>query len=101
MMERFLNQKLVKHSVPFLVFIGIGYMGLNEFADIRYKFSKENMMVCREEATKRGIEMKPPHEVTLESEYEKIKQLNTDDWDNVRIPRPWEEGPSNQQSNQS
>lgn len=35
--------------------------------------------------------MKKPGEVTLESEYEKIKQLDIDNWEQIRGPRPWEE----------
>lgn len=36
--------------------------------------------------------MKDAKEVTLESEYEKIAQIDTSNWENVRGPRPWEEG---------
>lgn len=35
--------------------------------------------------------MKKPEEVTLESEYEKVKTLDIDNWENKRGPRPWEE----------
>jgi cytochrome c oxidase assembly protein subunit 16 len=38
-----------------------------------------------------GIEMKKPGEVTLETEYEKVKKLDIDNWDNKRVSRPWEE----------
>lgn len=36
--------------------------------------------------------MKPPEEVTIEAEYEKLKKIDIDNWENVRGPRPWEEG---------
>lgn len=42
---------------------------------------------------KLGIKMKGAGEVTLETEYEKIKEINIDDWENIRGPRPWEEQP--------
>ena len=35
--------------------------------------------------------MKNPEDVTLESEYEKVKKLDIDSWENKRGPRPWEE----------
>lgn len=35
--------------------------------------------------------MKKPGEVTLETEFEKIKKLDIDNWDQKRGPRPWEE----------
>lgn len=38
-----------------------------------------------------GIKMKKTGEVTLETEYEKVKSVNIDDWHQVRGPRPWEE----------
>lgn len=38
-----------------------------------------------------GIQMKEPGSVTLEGEYEKIKQLDIDNWQSIRGPRPWEE----------
>lgn len=31
-----------------------------------------------------GIKMKKPQEVTLETEYEKIKEIDIDNWENVR-----------------
>lgn len=35
---------------------------------------------------------KPNEEITLESEYEKIKEtLDIENWEQVRGPRPWEE----------
>lgn len=35
--------------------------------------------------------MKKPGEVTLETEYEKVKTLDIDNWEPIRGPRPWEE----------
>lgn len=44
-----------------------------------------------DEMKKYGIEMKKPGEVTIETEFEKIKKLDIDNWEQVRGPRPWEE----------
>lgn len=44
-----------------------------------------------EDVEKYGIKMKKSDEVTLETEYAKIKSLDIEDWDNQRGPRPWEE----------
>lgn len=57
---------------------------------LRYKFTKTSSL-DRRELQRLGIEMKKPGEVTLESEYEKIKDLDIDNWKQVRGPRPWEE----------
>lgn len=40
-----------------------------------------------------GVNMKKHTEVTLESEYEKIKGIDIDNWEQKRGPRPWEEEP--------
>lgn len=55
-----------------------------------YQYSKRQL-VTPEDVEKFGIKMKKSEEVTLETEYEKIKSLDIEDWDNKRGPRPWEE----------
>lgn len=35
--------------------------------------------------------MKKRQEVTLETEYDKVKNLDIENWSNIRGPRPWEE----------
>lgn len=56
----------------------------------RFQFSK-NTSLTPEEAEKHGIKMKKPGEVTLEKELEKIKDMDINNWENKRGPRPWEE----------
>lgn len=67
-----------------------GSFGLREFTQLRYQFRKVSL-VNPDEAKKMGVEMKKPGEVTLESEFEKIKKLDIDNWEQKRGPRPWEE----------
>ncbi|XP_056632340.1 cytochrome c oxidase assembly protein COX16 homolog, mitochondrial [Diorhabda carinulata] len=88
--SRLLNKRIVKFGLPFFVLMIGGSFGLREFTNLRYQFSRVSL-VKREELEKLGIEMKKPGEVTLESEYEKIKNLDIDNWEQVRGPRPWEE----------
>lgn len=88
--QKFFNQRFVKFGIPFLVVILGGSFGLKEFTQLRFQF-KQVSQITPEEMRKRGIEMKKPGEVTLESEYEKIKNLDIDSWEQVRGPRPWEE----------
>lgn len=35
--------------------------------------------------------MKKPGEVSLETEFEKMQNIDIDTWEQVRGPRPWEE----------
>ncbi|CAH0559686.1 unnamed protein product [Brassicogethes aeneus] len=88
--EKFLKRKSVKFGLPFLLLVLGGSFGLREFTQLRYQFSRISK-VNPDELKKHGIEMKKPGEVTLESEYEKIKNLDIDNWEQVRGPRPWEE----------
>lgn len=39
-------------------------------------------------------EYRPTEEITLEGEYEKIKEMDIDNWEQKRGPRPWEEAPT-------
>ncbi|XP_055677011.1 cytochrome c oxidase assembly protein COX16 homolog, mitochondrial [Lutzomyia longipalpis] len=84
------QRKYFKYGVPFLILVTGGSFGLREFTTLRYEFSR-NKEVSPEEMKKLGISMKKTGEVTLESEYEKVKTLDIDNWDNKRGPRPWEE----------
>lgn len=83
---------------------------------LRYQYSKK-VSIKPEDLDKIGVKMKEPQEVTLETEYEKVKQIDIDDWEMVRGekscfvvlgsagdanvfvflsvgPRPWEEVPA-------
>lgn len=37
------------------------------------------------------IGYKPSDQLSLEDEYKKIKEMDIDNWEQVRGPRPWEE----------
>ncbi|KAJ3651434.1 hypothetical protein Zmor_017478 [Zophobas morio] len=88
--NRILNRRSVKYGLPFLLVVLGGSFGLREFTHLRYQFSRVSQ-VRPEELKKVGVEMKKPGEVTLEGEYEKIKKIDIDNWEQVRGPRPWEE----------
>lgn len=88
--QQFFNQRFVKFGLPFLFVIVGGSFGLKEFAQLRYQFSRKSQ-ISPDELEKHGIKMKKPGEVTLETEYDKIKNLDTDNWEQIRGPRPWEE----------
>lgn len=70
-----------------------GSIGLREFAQIRYDVHRLNTkLVTNEEAN--GPKRRT---VMLEEEYEKLKEINLDDWRNIRGPRPWENSKEYQQ----
>ncbi|KAM4853964.1 cytochrome c oxidase assembly protein COX16 homolog, mitochondrial isoform 3-T3 [Thomomys bottae] len=66
-----------------LLVIG-GSFGLREFSQIRYDAVKIKIDPELEKKLKMN-------KVSLESEYEKIKDSTFEDWENIRGPRPWED----------
>lgn len=84
------KQRFVKYGIPFFVLILGGSFAMEGLTSIRYDFRNKSS-ITPDEAEKYGIKMKKPGEVTLESEYDKIKKdLDIDTWENIRGPRPWE-----------
>lgn len=94
--QKFFNRRLVKLGLPFMILMIGGSFGLREFTALRFQF-RPVTSVSPEQMKKEGIYMKKRGEVTLESEYEKIKDLDIDNWEQVRGPRPWEENFDNNQ----
>uniref|UniRef100_A0A2K5DUG2 Cytochrome c oxidase assembly protein COX16 homolog, mitochondrial n=1 Tax=Aotus nancymaae TaxID=37293 RepID=A0A2K5DUG2_AOTNA len=70
--------KSLGYRVPMLLLIVGGSFGLCEFSQIQYDAMKGKL---DPEANK----------ITLESEYEKIKDSTFDDWKNIQGPRHWED----------
>ncbi|CAG7721666.1 unnamed protein product [Allacma fusca] len=89
----------LKKGIPFFVLVFGGTLGLVQFSKVRYKYKTNSFTRADVEDT--GIKMKKKEEVTMETEFEKIKKLDVDTWENIRGPRPWEENnPSNQKMQQ-
>ncbi|XP_015522876.1 cytochrome c oxidase assembly protein COX16 homolog, mitochondrial [Neodiprion pinetum] len=79
-----------RYGIPFMLFVLVGSFGLKEVTSIRYQYRDDGPLL-HEEAKKAGIDMKKPGEVTLETVYDSVKDLDIDNWENKRGPRPWEE----------
>ncbi|XP_060526478.1 cytochrome c oxidase assembly protein COX16 homolog, mitochondrial [Cylas formicarius] len=87
-LEQLFKRKSVKYGIPFLLLVVGGSFGLKHFASLRFEYRKVTL-ITPEIAKELGIELKKPG--TLESEYEKIKDMDIDNWKQVRGPRPWEQ----------
>ncbi|EHH62806.1 hypothetical protein EGM_19418 [Macaca fascicularis] len=83
-MHAFRKNKTLRYGVPMLLLIVGGSFGLREFSQIRYDAVKIKMDPELEKKLKEN-------KISLESEYEKIKDSKFDDWKNIRGPRPWED----------
>ncbi|XP_020289650.1 cytochrome c oxidase assembly protein COX16 homolog, mitochondrial [Pseudomyrmex gracilis] len=80
-----------KYGIPFMIFILGGSYALREFTELRYTYRKVSGYNIRGELEKEGIQMRLPEEITLEKEYEKLEKMDVDNWENIRISRPWDE----------
>ncbi|XP_074853263.1 cytochrome c oxidase assembly protein COX16 homolog, mitochondrial [Carettochelys insculpta] len=86
------KNKTLRYGVPMMLLIIGGSFGLREFTQIRYDAQKLRSKIdpALEERIRKN-------KVTLDSEYEKLKNSNFDDWKNIRGPRPWEDSKSFQE----
>ncbi|KYN11899.1 hypothetical protein ALC57_16041, partial [Trachymyrmex cornetzi] len=85
------RSRILQYGLPFLVFVLGGSFGLREFTELRYRYKRTSQYDIHDELEKEGFQMKPSEEITLEKECEKLEKIDLDNWENVRIPRPWEE----------
>jgi len=94
------------YGVPFLALLVGGSFSLKYFAELKYQFARTKkltaeeaqLLVPKEQAEIFALKMKAPEDApTVENEFEKLKQMDIDNWVNIRGPRPWEDSKSVQQ----
>ncbi|XP_069016619.1 cytochrome c oxidase assembly protein COX16 homolog, mitochondrial isoform X2 [Embiotoca jacksoni] len=82
------RNKTVKYGIPMLLLVVGGSFGLREFTQIRYDAQKNRKKMDPSLEARVNVQRQ---EVILEEEYQKMKELNLDEWKNIRGPRPWED----------
>lgn len=88
--QRLQKNKFFKFGIPFFILVCGTPFALQEFTSLRYEFRNPTELT-REELAKEGIIKKKPEEVSLEKAYEKLKEIDLDNWKNIRGPRAWED----------
>ncbi|XP_029040459.1 cytochrome c oxidase assembly protein COX16 homolog, mitochondrial [Osmia bicornis bicornis] len=89
-MTQMYKTKIFKQFVPFMLLVIGGSFLVREFTKIRYKYRRVTTYDLTKDTEAAGIKMKKP--ATLEEEYENtMKKIDIDNWENIRISRPWEE----------
>ncbi|KAM5273621.1 LOW QUALITY PROTEIN: cytochrome c oxidase assembly protein COX16 homolog, mitochondrial-like [Ctenodactylus gundi] len=78
------KNKTLRYGVPMLLLVVGGSFGLREFSQIRY----DALKIKIDPELEKKLKM---NKISLESEYEKIKDSAFEDWKNIRGPRPWED----------
>ncbi|KAF2354913.1 Cytochrome c oxidase assembly protein COX16 [Trinorchestia longiramus] len=84
------TRKFINYGAPLIILVVGGSMGLKHFQQIRYDYRSQKRL-DREEVRALGIEVKSLSDVTLDSEYKRVAELDLDTWENKRGPRPWED----------
>ncbi|KAK1158955.1 hypothetical protein AOXY_G22780 [Acipenser oxyrinchus oxyrinchus] len=92
------SNKTARYGIPMLLLIVGGSFGLREFTQIRYDAQKIKKKL--DPALEARVSTQK-QKVTLETEYEKLKELNLEDWRNIRGPRPWEDSRQYQEQQRS
>ncbi|KAF1374523.1 hypothetical protein EPR50_G00208010 [Perca flavescens] len=82
------KNKTVKYGVPMLLLVVGGSFGLREFTQIRYDAQRIRKKLDPSLEAKVNVQKQS---AMLEEEYEKLKEVNLEEWKNIRGPRPWED----------
>lgn len=87
--NKILQNKHFKYGAPFLLAVVGGSFGLQYWSQLRYDIQKERHIITKTKEIRDMIGKADSH--TIEDEYEEYKRnVNLDEWKNVRGPRPWE-----------
>jgi len=96
MFQRFLQSRHLKFGVPFIGLLVGSSFALTNVTSFRYEFrktkglSEEELNVLKDQ----GLFKRDPNELTLENLYEEYMEKNEEklgNYENLRIPRPWED----------
>ena len=84
-----------RHLLPFLALVVGSFVGLAQFRKINYKYNRNDAsLLTQEQLSQVGMSSDEYQHVmaqSLQKEYEQIrKNIDLDDWKNIRGPRPWE-----------
>uniref|UniRef100_A0A8R1UJH4 peptidyl-tRNA hydrolase n=1 Tax=Pristionchus pacificus TaxID=54126 RepID=A0A8R1UJH4_PRIPA len=88
------DAKFIKTALPFFSLVLGGAWGLHYFQQVRYDFRHiqqldNNTDALKSDLNKGGIKVRD--NVTVETVYKEVAQLDTDNWENIRGPRDTED----------
>jgi len=100
-LAKVLRNKHVRYGAPFFAFIFGGAFALKQFRSVRYDANvnpNAKKFIKPEEAfgdtlRANNIELRNSYrDVPIEAELDKLALIDTENWENKRGPRAWEEG---------
>ena len=89
--QNLLKNKHFQYGSSFLTFMVVGWIGLREFAQVRYDIHKKKnkTLELAEEYEKYGMTWEKPK--SLEEEFKDFEKMDVNSWYNIRGPRPGED----------
>lgn len=85
-----MKNKHFRYGVPFVLTVVCGSFGLQYYSQVRYDIHKEQHIMTKTKEVQAML--KPIKQKSLEEEYEEYKKnVDLDNWKNIRGPRPWED----------
>ncbi|TKR60306.1 hypothetical protein L596_027571 [Steinernema carpocapsae] len=93
-MSRRSGLKFIRVGLPFFSIVFGGAFGLHYFQQVRYDFRKtrqidENLDVLRDDLKESGLKVRK--DVSIDSVYKEVVELDTENWENIRGPREFED----------
>jgi len=94
--RKLLQNRHLKYGVPFIGLLVGSSFALTNVTSFRYEFRKTKGLSADEieNLKDKGVFKRDPNELTLENLYEEYMEQNQEkleDYENLRIPRPWED----------
>jgi len=94
--QKLLQNRHLKYGVPFIGLLVGSSFALTNVTSFRYEFRKTKGLSADEieNLKDKGVFKRDPNELTLENLYEEYMEQNQEkleDYENLRIPRPWED----------
>ncbi|VDM71195.1 unnamed protein product [Strongylus vulgaris] len=94
------NLKFIRVGLPFFTIVLGGAYGLHYFQQVRFDFRKlkqqdANLEHLRSDLEKSGLRLRK--NVTLDTVYKEVANLDTENWENIRGPREFEDNSEYQQ----
>lgn len=85
------DNKHFKYGLPFIIAMVGGSYGLQYYSQLRYDIQAERHIMGKTKELQKIIGSSDVKPKTLEEEYEEYKkEVDIDNWKNIRGPRPWE-----------
>lgn len=89
------SPSFLRHFLPFSVLMVGSFVGLAEFRKLNYTYKRNDDTIMFKEYLKQAGMDENDYQMrttsSMHEEYEKtLKDINIDNWKNIRGPRPWE-----------